>query len=86
MIIPVCATFRNGVYTASLSYRAPFPLDFWGIYVIGNGVRTECKAKFYLSFAEVKPTFALQISETTERRTCDAGSGTHCWQRKKWNP
>jgi hypothetical protein len=35
MIIPVCATFKNRVYTASLSYRAPFPLDFWGIYFIG---------------------------------------------------
>jgi hypothetical protein len=36
MIIPHCTTIKNGGYTASLPYRAPFPLDFEGIYVIEN--------------------------------------------------
>ena len=38
-----------------------------------------CKAReepSLLGFSEPQPTFALQISETTEMGTCDAGSGT----------
>jgi hypothetical protein len=159
MTIPESTTSKNGEYTASLSYRAPFPLDFWGILSSGMAckvraesssllecfaepqptfalqmaykvraesssllecfaepqptfalqmaykVRAEsssllecfaepqptfalqmaCKVRAESSsllecFAEPQPTFAKQISESTERRTCDAGSGTHCWQ------
>jgi hypothetical protein len=40
--VPPC---KNEVYTASLSYYAPFPLNLWEIYLIAILVQGEKRAK-----------------------------------------